>query len=599
MAPSSPSDKVRRLSLKPGSQQTASAQPSNIRLFCVWGVLMLGTLGLMANLYNLQVTQAPILQQKAREQQQVKTQTYAPRRPIVDRNGQILAIDQPAYILYAHPVLFNKRPEEIAHALSPLVNKSPREVLKQLGTKDSGIQVAYDLSEEAARRVKQLHFDGLELTQYQQRLYPQKNLLAEVVGYINLDRQGQGGVEAAYQSFLERASQEALVNRSGNGLILPDRLPENFFETDEQQLQLTLDSRLQRVARSVLKQQLKTYSAKRGTVIVMNANNGEILTLVTEPTYDSNLYYKSDLELLKNWAVSDLYEPGSTFKPLNIAIALETGAIRPNSIFNDEGQIIIDTWPIQNHDFSTTGGRGSLSVTEILQHSSNVGMVHAMRQLPAETYYTWLEKLGMGTTSGIDLPAEVASQLKERSQFVLSPVESATAAFGQGGFSLTPIQLAQMQATLANGGFRVTPHVVRGMIDAQGKQHFSPPIPPPEPVFSPQTAQTVLGMMEKVVTEGTGKVAQIPHYRVAGKTGTAQKAHPQGGYYEYARITSFVGIIPSDPLLSSTTPRYVVLAVIDEPQGEDAFGSTVAAPIVKSVMEALITLEQIPPSTTP
>nr|OEJ72903.1 cell division protein FtsI [Desertifilum tharense IPPAS B-1220] len=572
-------------------------EPSNTRLIWVWGILLVGILGLMGNLYKLQVQQGPVLQQKAREQQQFKARTYAPRRPIVDRNGQILAIDRPAYTLYAHPILFNERPEAIAQALSQPLNKPPAELLKQFRRRESGIQLAYDLSEEVARRIGGLHLDGLELTPYQQRLYPQNNLLAEVVGYINLDRQGQGGVEASYQTFLERSTQEAWVNRAGNGLILPDRLPENFLETDEQQLQLTLDSRLQRVARSVMKQQLEAYRAKRGTVIVMNANNGEILSLVTEPTFDSNVYYKSELELLKNWAVSDLYEPGSTFKPLNIAIALELGAIRPNSVFNDEGQIVVDGWPIQNHDFSTNGGRGALSITDILKYSSNVGMVHIMRQIPSETYYTWLEKLGLGTKSGIDLPGEAASQLKERSQFIYSPVESATSSFGQG-FSLTPLQLLQMQAMLANGGFRVTPHVVKGLVDPQGQQHFSPPIPPPEPVFSPQTTQTVLGMMEKVVTDGTGQVAQIPHYRIGGKTGTAQKAHPQGGYYERARITSFVGIVPSDPFLSQNTPRYVVLAVIDEPQGEDAFGSTVAAPIVKSVMEALITLEHIPPSTS-
>ncbi|MDK3158062.1 penicillin-binding protein 2 [Kamptonema cortianum] len=593
MAPISLGDRIRQFSLK----SLLVTEPSNTRLIWVWGILLVGILGIMGNLYKLQVQQGPVLQQKAREQQQFKARTYAPRRPIVDRNGQILAIDRPAYTLYAHPILFKERPEAIAQALSQPLNKPPAELLKQFRRRESGIQLAYDLSEEVARRIGGLHLDGLELTPYQQRLYPQNNLLAEVVGYINLDRQGQGGVEASYQTFLERSTQEAWVNRAGNGLILPDRLPENFLETDEQQLQLTLDSRLQRVARSALKQQLETYRAKRGTVMVMNANNGEILSLVTEPTFDSNVYYKSELELLKNWAVSDLYEPGSTFKPLNIAIALELGAIRPNSVFNDEGQIVVDGWPIQNHDFSTNGGRGALSITDILKYSSNVGMVHIMRQIPSETYYTWLEKLGLGTKSGIDLPGEAASQLKERSQFIYSPVESATSSFGQG-FSLTPLQLLQMQAMLANGGFRVTPHVVKGLVDPQGQQHFSPPIPPPEPVFSPQTTQTVLGMMEKVVTDGTGQVAQIPHYRIGGKTGTAQKAHPQGGYYERARITSFVGIVPSDPFLSQNTPRYVVLAVIDEPQGEDAFGSTVAAPIVKSVMEALITLEHIPPSTS-
>jgi cell division protein FtsI (penicillin-binding protein 3) len=573
--------------IKPNAVKVRQNKAQNSwRLLIVWGILLSAGLGLIINLYRLQIIQASTLQKKARQQQTVAIRPFVPRRPIVDRRGTVLAVDRPSYTLFVHPKLFKVSKAEIAAKLAPLLERSPQEILKQMGDRESGVKIANRLKEDVAQRLQGLRTDGVELIQQYSRLYPQTGMAADVLGYVDTNHQGQAGVEYSQQKYLERNINTALLTRSAKGEIMPDRLPEGFLHFDDLSLQLTIDSQLQRAARTALQDKMKQFKAKRGTVIVMNAQDGSLLTLVSEPTYDPNTYYKSNLALFKNWALADLYEPGSTFKPINVAIALENKAIKPNDIFHDGGSITVGGWEIRNAQMKTNG---TINVSQILQFSSNVGMVQMMKRLKPGVYYNWLQKLGLGQKVGIDLPFEAAGQLKSREEFTKSPIESATAAFGQG-LSLTPIELVTLQATLANGGKLVTPHVVRGLFNSQGEAHWQPDLPQPRQIFSRKTSQTVLEMMEDVVTDGTGKAAIIPGYRVGGKTGTAQKAGPRGGYLSDAKITSFVGILPVD-----SDRRYVILAVVDEPQGI-AFGSTVAAPIVKSVMETLIAIERIPPT---
>ncbi|MBN3944243.1 MAG: penicillin-binding protein 2 [Nostoc sp.] len=559
---------------------------SKSRLFIVWGVLMASGLGLAINLYNLQIVKGPKLTEQARNQQMVNVRPFMPRRPVVDRNSDLLAIDRPVYTLYAHPKLFDKSNEDMAERLAPILAKDTAELVKTFQSKRSGIILAPALPEEIIDRVISLRLNGLEWIQKYSRYYPPDDLVADVVGYVNVDRRGQAGVEYSQEKLLERPVQTVRLSRSGNGALMPDRAPEGFLHFDDLRLQLTIDSRLQRIARIALKQQMEKFDAKRGAVIVMDALDGSLLALVSQPTYNPNEYTKSDISLFKNWTVADLYEPGSTFKPLNVAIALENGIIKPDDMFNDSGSIRVANYTIKN---AMNNGNGRISIAQILQYSSNIGMVQIIQRLKPSIYYNWLERLGLGQKVDTDLPFEVGGRLKSQEEFIASPIEPATTSFGQG-FSMTPLQLVQMHGALANGGKLVTPHVVRGLIDSKGQMHDSPTHTIPRQIFSTATTQKVVEMMETVVTQGSGKPAQIPGYRIAGKTGTAQKASPNGGYIKGARMTSFVAILPVE------SPRYVVFALVDEPKGESAYGSTVAAPIVKSVMEALIPLEQIPPS---
>lgn len=576
----------------PSAKPRLTSLQIRYRMVMVWGILLLGMLLLVLNLFRIQVFQASILKERAKAQQMIYLNAKVPRRAVVDRAGTVLAIDRPVYTLYAHPIMFQGEKDsfEIAKTLAPIINLRPEEILYQFTQGDSGLRVVDGLTEDLARRVTDLQIDGLELVQEQQRLYPQQDLFANIVGYVNVDRQGQSGVEYSLEQQLREPIAEMALSRTGDGSILPIGLPQDFLQQqrDDLSLQLTLDSRLQRATRLALKQQVDRFSAKRGVVIVMDVHTGAILSMVSEPSYDPNRYYEANLEQLRNWVLTDVYEPGSTFKPINVAIAMQAGSIQAEDTFFDEGAIEIGGWPIQNSDFDSNGGRGMLSVAEILQYSSNVGMVRIMQTLQPGVYYGWLSRLDLDQKTGIDLPAEAGGQMKSYQQFTNAVIEPATTAFGQG-FSLTPIKLIQLHSMLANGGKMVTPHVVRGLVDPNGELTWQPSRPEPQQIFSPEVTQSVLEMMEQVVVDGTGEPAQIAGYRIGGKTGTAQKAGTDGGYTS-ARITSFVSLFPVD------APRYAVLAVVDEPQGDDAYGSTVAAPIVKAVMEALITVDHIPPS---
>ncbi|WP_229498144.1 peptidoglycan D,D-transpeptidase FtsI family protein [Nostoc mirabile] len=547
---------------------------------------MAAGLGLGVKLYNLQIVKGPKLTEQARNQQMVNLRPFMPRRPVVDRNSNLLAIDRPVYTLYAHPKLFDKSNEEMAGRLTLILAKDTAELVKTFQSKRSGIILAPALPEEIIDRVISLRLNGLEWAEKYSRYYPPDDLVSDVVGYVNVDRRGQAGVEYSQEKLLERPVQTVRLSRSGDGALMPDHAPEGFLHFDDLRLQLTIDSRLQRIARVALKQQMEKFDAKRGAVIVMDALDGSLLALVSQPTYNPNEYSKANISLFKNWTVADLYEPGSTFKPLNVAIALENGVIKADDMFNDSGSIRVANYTIKN---AMNNGYGRISIAQILQYSSNIGMVQIIQRLKPSIYYNWLERLGLGQKVDTDLPFEVGGRLKSQEEFIASPIEPATTSFGQG-FSMTPLQLVQMHGALANGGKLVTPHVVRGLIDSKGQTHDSPTRTIPRQIFSAATTKKVVEMMETVVNEGSGKASQIPGYRIAGKTGTAQKASPNGGYIKGARMTSFVAILPVE------SPRYVVFALVDEPKGESAYGSTVAAPIVKSVIEALIPLEEIPPS---
>ena len=562
------------------------------RMRWVFTLLCLGLIGLMGRMAWLQVMQSSALEARARSVQTQRTDPLGTRRPIVDRAGRLVALDEERFRLWAHPNNFRfpgddpsvvRQPLDLARRLSGLLALPMADLVQRMGDRPSGIRLAEGLDPETASEVRRLGISGLDLEAYSHRVYPQGNLFANVVGFLNLEREPQAGLEQSRDRDLQRHEQSRSLRRGADGTPLPDNLSPGIFFGDDLRLQLTLDARLQELAAKALAAQVKEWNAKKGVAIVMDVRNGELLALASTPTYDPNRYWDFPPALFREWSVQDLYEPGSTFKPINLAIALQEKVIGPNDTVNDIGQLQIGGWPIFNHD---KGANGVIDFATVLQVSSNVGMVQAMRNLEPLRYWQWLSKLGLESKPDTDLPGAVAGQLKTSQQFTTQPIEPATAAFGQG-FSLTPLKLVQLHALLANGGRMVSPHITRGLRSGDGLARRNRTLG--QPLIRPEVTRTVLAWMESVVEKGSGKGARTAGYRIGGKTGTAQKAL-NGVYVPGAKICSFVATLPIED------PRYVVLVVVDEPQGGNAYGSTVAVPVAKQIIDGLLVIEKIPPS---
>ncbi len=565
---------------------------SGRRMLAVYLLLASALGGLALRLAWLQVIDGQRLQARARAIQTHSVTPMGLRRTIVDRKGQLVALDEERFTLWAHPRYFNLpgddpqlvRPaEDVVARLAVVLARPKEELLRTIGKLKSGVKLATGLDPDTAQHVRELGISGLDLEGYPQRIYPQGPLFANVVGFLNLERVPQAGLEQSRSRDLLRQETTFTMRRGADGTPLPDGIQAGSLYGDDLRLQLTLDARLQQVAQQALIRQVKQWHAKRGAALVMDARTGEMLALASTPSYDPNRFWSFNPGLFREWSVQDLYEPGSTFKPINLAMALQEKAIEPHGTVNDVGQLSIGGWPIFNNDHSA---HGVIDFPTVLQVSSNVGMVQAMSRVKHDHFWKWLHTIGIDDVPDTDLPGAVAGQLKTKAEFVGSPIEPATAAFGQG-FSLTPLKLLQLHAMLANGGKLVSPHITSGLRsgDALSGNRNVRGIQ----LLDPKITRIVMNWMETVVQKGSGKGLQIPGYRIGGKTGTAQKAL-NGVYIPGARICSFVAVLPIE------NPRYVVLVVVDEPQGGNAYGSTVAIPVAKQIVEALLVIEKVAPS---
>ncbi len=560
------------------------------RLKLTFSLLCLALLALMGRVAHLQLVQGLALEARARDYQTRKIKPLGRRRSIVDRRGRLIALDEKRFRLYAHPSNFkfagdvqgvSRRPEEVAEKLERLLPLKKKKLIDAFYAKETGVKLIEGLTPAIASKIQNLRIDGLELDPYVQRIYPQDELFANVVGFLDYDRVPQAGLELSLNNEILQREKSRSYRFGRDGTPLPTDIEAGVFAIKNDHVNLTLDARLQEVAVKALSEQLDAWKARKGVAIVMNVDNGEILTLASAPTYDPNKYWEYPPTLYKEWSVQELFEPGSTFKPINLALALEEGAIEPNGTVYDSGIVNVGGWPLTNWNNKPNG---LLDFAKVLQVSSNVAMVNIIQKLNPSNYWDRLNQLGISNAPITDLLGAVPGHLKEKEIFVRQPIHQAVASYGQG-FSITPLKLVQLHALIANGGRLVKPHIRKGFTHSTTTSKEV--LKENDLLLSPDVTKTVLEWMESVVENGSGKGVKINNYRIGGKTGTADQTN-DGINYD-SKICSFIAILPVD------NPRFVVAVAIDSPKKPYAYGSTVAVPVAKKIIESLIVIEKIPP----
>ncbi|HEY5642331.1 MAG TPA: penicillin-binding transpeptidase domain-containing protein [Woeseiaceae bacterium] len=499
----------------------------------------------------------------------------AHRGTITDRNGEPLAISTPVDSIWANPKEFAPAVDNIPQ-LARILGVDSQVLMRRI-TRSMDKEFLYlkrHLSPEQAREVLALKLPGINVLREYRRYYPASEVTGHLVGFTNIDDEGQEGLELAFNHWL--------AGESGSKRVLKDRLGRSIENVESirpphhgKDLRTSIDLRLQYLAYRTLKSAIKAHDARSGSIVVLDVRTGEVLAMVNQPTYNPNDRSQFSAERYRNRAITDIFEPGSSLKPLVVAAALESGQYRPSSVVDTApGFIVIGPKKIED-----TRNLGRVSLTTILARSSNVGITKLAMTLQPEQLWETMTHFGLGelTTSGF--PGESAGMLTHYSNW--RPISQATLAYGYG-ISVTPLQLAQAYASIGDHGNLRPISLVALEQPGEGDQ-----------VISGATADAVRRMLEEVVRPGgTGTKAAVDGYRVAGKTGTAWK-FASGGYSEDKYISIFAGLAPA------SEPRLATVVVIDEPSGEFYYGSDVAAPVFADVMAESLRLLAIPPDAMP
>src|SRR3954468_21195484 len=516
------------------------------------------------------------LQTAARSQQVADNTVPARRGAIVDRHGVELAVSEPASDVSATPYLV-KDPVAAARKLAPILDASEDDVVKLLAQRNTGfVYLARQLSADKAQQIADLHLTGIDETPTTHRTYPREWLASQVLGSVGTDGKGLSGLEYSYNRSLHGTDGERRTTRDALGQ--PIELQDVKPALPGARLELTLDSALQGKAEAVLSQVGSTFKPKRATAIVMDPRSGELLAVANWPRVDAN-----DVAGAPDWARNDMaanftYEPGSTFKAFTVAGALEDHVVKPTTQFG-----LAPTIQVADRTIGESHARGPVSLTtaQILAYSSNVGAITIGLRDGADHFSGWVTRFGFGKPTGSDLAGEERGIVLPRSRYSGSSMGNLP--IGQGT-SVTPLQMAAGYAAIANGGRIPVPHVVR-RVDGRLAH-----VPAPRRVISPETSLQLRTMLEGVFGPGgTASEVSIPGYKLAGKTGTANKVDPTTGEYSTSRyVASFVGFAPA------LRPKLLTMVVVDEPQGA-IYGGEVAAPAFGQIMSFALQYLKIPP----
>jgi cell division protein FtsI (penicillin-binding protein 3) len=552
------------------------------RLLLCAAVGVLWGLAVVWRLFHLQVERHEHYAKRASRQHEVEVKLDAPRGTIYDARGRELAVSVRVDSVVANPSRVED-PKAAAAALAGALGVPRRELETLLESERDFVFLARKVEPAAADAVRALELEGIGFEEESRRYYPMGGLAANVLGFVGTDNQGLAGLESQYDQEVggEMVYRRSLRDGRRGRLMIPGALDARAIPGAD--LHLTLDAALQHVAESELARAIDYWGARAGTVVLLDVADSAILAMASYPGFDPNRFADHAPDTWRNRAVMDAYEPGSTFKMFTAAAALDTLAVHPEDRFDCEmgGVTLAGTFIGDHKRF------GVLTFREVIENSSNVGVIKAALRTGTEPFYRVIVDFGFGRKTGVDLPGESAGIVRPLERW--KGLATAYAAFGHG-LSITPLQLANAYAALANGGELHRPYVVRAIDRGEGPQEVEKP-PAQRIRLSPATVQGVVRLLEGVVERGTGKAAAIPGYRVAGKTGTAEKSDSRG-YSQSARLATFVGFVPA------RAPRLVAVVMLDEPRRATG-GGVVAAPVFSAVVgEALLYLG-IPPEHDP
>jgi cell division protein FtsI/penicillin-binding protein 2 len=539
---------------------------------------------IVVRLFYLQVLKQDYFRTKATAQHYHEFTIPAVRGSIVTVDGSPLVMNRPAYLVYAEPQKIADLAQFI-HDVSEDLNMDTASLSALFYDKSRvWIPLKHKVDAETVEKLKKRVSDGLGFEKEPDRYYPEASMAAHVVGFVASDENGQPkgyfGLEGFYDKELRGKDGILRQEKDVRGAPIVIGSVNRVDAVDGYTVGLHLDRVIQRLAEKYLKNGLEKYGARAGTVTVMEPFSGGIIAMASLPNYHPNDFSQFDRELYKNPVVSSTYEPGSTFKVLVMAAGIDSGAITAETLMQEQGPIVIGEYRIRtwNDQYS-----GTISMTDVIVRSSNVGMVFVGNRLGTERLLTAVKSFGFGETAGIDLEEESAPVLRPADQWQL--IDYATLTFGQG-IAVTPVQMIRAVAAIANGGFLVQPQLTRTVSDSFG-QIIRETAPKRKRIISEKTAAVITEMMIQAVDRGEAKWAKPKGYRIAGKTGTAQI--PVAGHYDSEKtIASFVGFAPAD------NPKFVMLVTLTEPT-TSPWGSETAAPLFFSLARELLTYYGINP----
>ena len=564
-------------------------QRFNNRGFGLLAVLIMVAGVLVLRLFFLQIVDTSDLEAKNLSQVQVDRKLQSPRGTIYDRHGSPLAMSVVTKSLYADPQMLKKNPEDIAELVAPYVSISKEAIVENLKEDTAFVWLDRMMEPDKSKAVEKIiedeKLEGLNFVEESKRYYPNGNLAAQVLGFVGTEDKGLDGLEMVLDDELKGGLTKEVVatDRKGNaifGSVLAQYLPDKG-----KSVTLTIDATVQFIAERALEQAMVDIKPAHASVIVMDPKTGEILAMANRPTYDPNHYDKGKEQDFKNIAVTNLYEPGSTFKPIIASAALASGKWTVDTVYNDTGSIMASGHVMQNWNGE---GYGKVRLLEILKFSINTGMARLGLTTGPEILSEYVHKYGFGQPTGIELPGEGEGLLFNPEE--MADIDTASMSIGQG-IAVTPLQMVRAFGAIANGGILMKPHIVKAYNNPDGTVASETQTESQGQAIPENVASTIVDILEKEVSEGGGNKAMVEGYHFGGKTGTAQKLNTEyGGYLDGRYIASFIGFGPVED------PKFVVLVAIDDPSNGSIYGGQIAAPVFKDIMSQLVRYYQISPS---